>query len=91
MSIKYENEKGLNERKANQGSMNIHPDYDPKNLDEKKFELYDQERVEQGAGEGGYTSGESFDKYPPERSKEKTKLTSKAIGEELKEKKDVRQ
>ena len=90
MSIKYENEDGLNEKKANQGSMNIHPDYDPDNLEEKKFEVYDQERVEQGAGEGGYTNGESFDKYPPERSKEKTKLTSKAIGEELEEKENER-
>lgn len=91
MSIKYENEKGLNEKKSNQGSMNIHPDYDPDHLEEKKFEIYDQERVEQGAGEGGYTNGESFDKYPPERSKDKTELTSKAIGEELKGDKNARQ
>lgn len=88
MSIKYNNADGLNERKSNQGAMKIRPDYDPDKLDEKYFEVKhgEQERVEQGAGEGGYTSGESFDKYPA--SEEKEGLKSKAIGEAMKDHKE---
>ncbi|MBC99497.1 MAG: hypothetical protein CME63_17265 [Halobacteriovoraceae bacterium] len=67
MSIKYKNKDGLNEKKSNQSSMNSHFREEDLDIDERKFNNRDQERVEQHAGEGGETSGESFDKYPSKK------------------------
>ncbi len=62
MATKTKNSKGLNERKSNQGSMNIHSPSSPRKIKEEYFEVKDQETIEQKAGEQGQTSGESFDK-----------------------------
>lgn len=82
MPIKYKNNEGLNELKSNQSTHGLRDDYDPDDLKEEHFEVKDQEKVEQGAGEGGYTSGESFDKYPADDSEEELKTNS--IGKAMK-------
>ena len=64
MSIKYKNSKGLNERKSNQGSLNIHLDDMQVEDDEKRFTGKDQDYIESHSGEQWETSGDSFDKYP---------------------------
>ncbi len=64
MSIKYKNNKGLNEKKSNQGSMNFNHEFTDEQLREEYFGSNDQEKVEEHAGDRGETSGESFDKYP---------------------------
>lgn len=62
MSIKYKNDKGLNERKSNQGSMSLNLENVEDQLKEERFGLKDQEKVENIAGDKGVTSGDSFDK-----------------------------
>jgi hypothetical protein len=65
MSIKYKNDKGLNERKSNQGSMSLNLETVDEQLKEERFGLKDQELIEAVAGEKGTTSGDSFDKNIP--------------------------
>lgn len=84
MPIRWKNSKGLNEKKSNQSSRNIQEESIPKEFKEELFEVHDQDKVESGAGDGGRTSGESFDKYPPEKktanqTNEETKMSSKKL------------
>lgn len=63
MTIKYKNKNGLNEKKSNQSAMNTGGFAVRDEFDETKFELDDQEKIENIAGEHGVTSGDSFDKF----------------------------
>ena len=62
MSIKYKNDKGLNEKKSTQAAMNIKESDIDEQLKRSRFGDTDQDQTEERAGEQGATSGESFDK-----------------------------
>lgn len=59
--------KTLKKRKANQASQGVGKSFDPETINESRFEGDDQQEVEDKAGDGGQTSGKSFDKHPQKR------------------------
>ena len=61
MKRKYKND-GLNERTPNQGNFNSNEQFIRDNFERERFEVDDQDKVEDRAGEGGQTSQDSFDK-----------------------------
>ncbi len=72
MTIKYNNEKGLNERKSNQSSQHLE-EGSKENFSKKRFGDKDQEKIESIAGEQGVSSGDSFDKYPQGTAEDRSK------------------
>ena len=67
MSIKYKNDKGLNEKKASQAAMNTGGKVLREEFRDEYFEIDDQDSIEEKSGEQGQTSGKSFDKHRQKR------------------------
>ncbi len=72
MTIKYNNEKGINERKSNQSSQ--HLEEGSRGTSRKAiWNIRIKKRLESIAGEQGVSSGDSFDKYPQGTAEDRSK------------------